>query len=271
MKHPPIIAVPELGGASVTSPALPGQSPRGAEYTVYCHGDRPYFAEVPYFLWGPVDYASSGDARRPTDRDWRDLSVVNRETGAILEVAPVPQSGGRIVLAVRAVDPVLALRAAYFLTWRTDGQTTIGEDSPLETHVELAAQLGDWDYKTALARSVRVRKEFGRAELMPFDDGSFWPSWKWVGVPAVARTRVGRWIMDAVLRKDPRAVYLCVEWLRRGTASQAQTDALCYALGRFTGLDFPLPGNWITWYSTEGAPRYPRPDFNTWWAELDHD
>src|SRR5579859_899103 len=252
-------------------PAGPARPPRATEFVVRCHGDRPYFAEVPYFLWGPADYASSGDARHPTDREWRELSLVNRATGAPVEIGPAPGAGRRVILALRALDPTLAVRAAYFLTWRTDGQTTSGGDAPLETYTDMAARLEGWDHPAAIARSVRVRRSFGRAELLPFDDMTFWPSWKWIGVPPVARTRVGRWIMDSVLRKDPRAVYLCIEWLRRGTSSPVQTDALRYALHHLTGREFPLAAEWIAWYAREGLAAYPKPDFAAWWADVEHE
>src|SRR5206468_6596115 len=97
------------------------------------------------------------------DREWHDLGLVNRATGASVEITPAPGSGRRVILAVRAVDPVVALRAAYFFTWRTDGQTSPAPGASRETHVELAARLGNWDYQAAIARSVRVRQTFGRA------------------------------------------------------------------------------------------------------------
>jgi hypothetical protein len=31
---------------------------------------RPFFAEVPYYLWGQVNYDSEGDCKSPTDREW---------------------------------------------------------------------------------------------------------------------------------------------------------------------------------------------------------
>lgn len=250
---------------------IPGL-PRTTELVVNCHTDRPYFAEVPYFLWGAVDYTSTGDARFPSDREWRELTLIRRDTEALVEITPQPGAGRRVRLAVRALDSTLALRTAYFLTWRTDGQTTLGPDQPLQAHTDLAARLGDWDYEAAIARSVRVRKVFGRAELLPFDDMSFWPSWKWVGVPAIARNRVGRWIMDSVLRRDPRAVYLCVQWLHQGDALPPKTaDALVYALARLTGEDHGDAPGWLAWYAAQGATRYPKPDFARWWAGVEHE
>ena len=249
----------------------PAPSPGVPEYLVHCHGDRPYFAELPYYLWGAAKYASSGDAHYPTDREWHELGLVNRETGAILEVAPVPGTGRRVILAVRAPDPAVALRAAYFLTWRTDGQTTPRGATVVGTYRDLAPQITGWDLGAAIARSMRVRKTFGRAELLPFDDLAFWPSWKWIGVPPVARKRVGRWIMDSVLRRDARAVYLCIEWLRRGAAQPIQTAALLYALQYFTGRELATAAEWLAWYDRDGAAAYPRPDFATWWLDVEHE
>ena len=40
-------------------------------YLVHCAAACPYFAEVPAFCWGNVDYGFETDARTPTDREWR--------------------------------------------------------------------------------------------------------------------------------------------------------------------------------------------------------
>lgn len=47
---------------------------------------RPYFAEVPYYLWGQVNYDSEGDCKSPTDRKWTWLELTNRETRERLEI-----------------------------------------------------------------------------------------------------------------------------------------------------------------------------------------
>ena len=36
-------------------------------YLVHCAAACPYFAEVPAFCWGNVDYGFETDARTPTD------------------------------------------------------------------------------------------------------------------------------------------------------------------------------------------------------------
>ena len=47
---------------------------------------RPFFAEVPYYLWGQVNYDSEGDCESPTDRDWTWLALRKRETKERLEI-----------------------------------------------------------------------------------------------------------------------------------------------------------------------------------------
>ena len=80
---------------------------------------------------------------------------------------------------------------------------------------------------------------------------------------------MGRWIMDAVLRNDARAVEPCVRWLRAGTASQTQSAALRYALGRLTGLTRASDADWIAWYHRGGGSAlYPEPDFDRWARDL---
>lgn len=130
--------------------------------------------------------------------------------------------------------------------------------------------LRDWDHEKAAARAARVREEFERPELRPFDVGHlFWGSWKWVGWFATEFTWVGRWIMHSVVANDARAVYLCVEWLRNGTVAEEQSQALRYALSRLTGRSFATDKAWVDWYDRDGgAQQYPEPDFDQWHADL---
>ncbi len=41
---------------------------------------RPFFAELPYYVWGRVNYDSEGDCKNPLDRDWTWMDLANRET-----------------------------------------------------------------------------------------------------------------------------------------------------------------------------------------------
>jgi hypothetical protein len=216
---------------------------------------RPFFAEVPYYLWGEVNYDSEGDCKSPTDRNWTWLELTNRKTRERLMIA---ERDG--TWEVTGEDP-LAARAAFFLVSRSGGEWI--DAAP-------TGQLQNWDHGRAIARADRVRAEFERPELRPFDAGHmFWGSWKWVGGFATDFTWVGRWIMHSVVTNDPRAVELCVYWLREGTVSPRQSEALRYALNRLTNLSFATDKEWVEWYDTGGgAEKYPKPDFEKWHTDL---
>ena len=55
-------------------------------YELEIKSPRPYFAEIPYYLWGAVNYDSEGDCKYPTDTDWTWLELTNRETDEFLEI-----------------------------------------------------------------------------------------------------------------------------------------------------------------------------------------
>jgi hypothetical protein len=73
---------------------------------------RPYFAEIPYYLWGQVNYDSEGNCKSPTDRTWTWLDLTNRETREHLAITSQADSW-----EVSGQDP-LAVRAALFLASR---------------------------------------------------------------------------------------------------------------------------------------------------------
>jgi hypothetical protein len=148
------------------------------------------------------------------------------------------------------------LKTRCFLLDRTLGITAI--ETP-----------GNWDHARAMNRTKLVAQEFQREELKPFDSHLFWGSWKWIGWFATDFTWVGRWIMHSVVRKDARAVNLCIEWLRDGTVNDQQSSALRYTLNRLTGESFKQDHRWLEWYDKAGGcEQYPEPDFNEWYAEL---
>jgi hypothetical protein len=202
-----------------------------------------------------VNYDSEGDCKSPTDRNWKLLDLTNRETREHLEIASQGDTW-----EVTGEDP-LAARAAIFLASRCGGEWL--SQFPSE-------QTQGWDHESAVARAARVRGEFERPELRPFDVGHwFWGSWKWVGWFATEFTWVGRWIMHSVVTNDPRAVNLCIEWLRSGTVAEQQSRALRYALNRLTGRSFTTNGQWVDWYDKGGGSgQYPEPDFQQWYADL---
>jgi hypothetical protein len=194
---------------------------------------RPFFAEVPYYLWGQVNYDSEGDCKSPTDRNWTWLELTNRETRERLEITSQADAW-----EVSGEDPSAA-RAALFLASRCGGQWI----SPPPSE-----QLQGWDHCGAIARAARVQAEFERPELRPFNAGHlFWGSWKWIGWFATQFTWVGRWIMHSVVTNDPRAVYLCIDWLRHGTVAEQQSQALRYALSRLTGHYFAADKECVEW------------------------
>jgi hypothetical protein len=157
-------------------------------------------------------------------------------------------------------DPLTA-RAAHFLASRCHAEW-LGP-APVE-------QLQGWDHDLAAARATRVREEFERPELRPFDVGHwFWGSWKWVGGFATEFSWIGRWIMHSVVTRDTRAVNLCADVLQQGTVGEQQSQALRYSLSRLTGRSFATDREWVDWYFAGGGiQQYPEPDFKQWHADL---
>lgn len=127
-----------------------------------------------------------------------------------------------------------------------------------------------WDHEQAMARASCVARTFENELLAPFAIGHlFWGSWKWIGWFATDFTWVGRWIMDALIRNDSRAVILCIDWLREGTRGESQSAALRYALEKLTGLAFASDQEWVYWYDVSGgAASFPEPDMHAWFADL---
>jgi hypothetical protein len=218
---------------------------------------RPYFAEVPYYLWGEVNYDSEGDCKKPTDRNWTWLRLERRDTGETVEI-----SGNREQWEIDGPDPAAA-RGALFLAERCGASV----------RAETARAVADWNHAVALSRAARVAREFEQPDLAPFDTRLFWGSWKWIGWFATEFTWVGRWIMHSVVRKDPRAVSLCIDWLKQGTVSEVQSAALRHALSVLTGARFDSDEAWLRWYHggllAQGQKaQYPEPNFDSWLADL---
>lgn len=217
---------------------------------------RPFFAEIPYYLWGQVNYDSEGNCDHPTDRKWTELWLENRMTNEVLEI-----SGEGTAWSIEG-DKALSARAELFLT----------ERSGPEEAIRLGA-LNDGFHHQGLRRANAVANEFRAKELQPFDSHLFWGSWKWIGWFATHFTSTGRWIMHAAVRKDPRAVFLCIDWLKRGTYSPEQSAALRTALGQLTGVTHETDRAWIKWYegglfSRGQKARFPEPEIEPWLAEM---
>ncbi len=217
---------------------------------------RPYFAEVPYYLWGEVNYESDGNCRRPTDQQWTLLDLVNRISHERVTIKGVSSD-----FTVESDNSELMARTALLLVERSGA--TISNEDPKR-------HMGGWSHAEALTRTRTIRAEFPRKELQPFDSHLFWGSWKWVGWFGTEFTWVGRWIMNSMLTHDTRAVKFCIEWLRQGTVHKDQSAALCYALATLTDLSFRFDADWVKWYDAQGQQKYPEPDLQRWLEELKH-
>ena len=224
-------------------------------YKIRISGKLPYFAELPYYLWGQVNYDSEGDCQRPADRNWTWLYLRNRNHSEYIEVNY--ENG---LVTVNSINPDAA-RSALFLIKRSDGEIVQGQ---------VDSYIGDWDHEAGMNRAAQVEIEFQNPDIKPFDVGHwFWGSWKWIGWFGTEFTWVGRWIIHSVSRRDTRAVNLVVEWLKAGTVSEEQSKALRYALKVLTGQDFQNDRKWINWYyDGQGIKDFPEPDFDKWYKEL---
>ena len=228
-----------------------------AKYRLQLDQPRPFFAEMPYYLWGQVDYDSEGDCKRPTDRQWTWMSLQHRGRREVIEV-----KGADGAWLIEGNDET-AGRLTLFLAKRC-GATA--DPAPAESW-------NSWDHTAALVRASRVASEFEQPVLTPFDSHLFWGSWKWIGWYATEYTWVGRWIMHSLVRKDPRAIPLCIDWLKGPPRFPEQESALCYAVQRLSGEPARGGTEWVRWYDggwlSKGAKRmYPEPDFDSWLAEM---
>jgi len=225
-----------------------------AEFRLRITNLRPYFAELPCYAWGGrVDYDSAGDCRNRFDRRWTWCSVTHRVTGERFDV-----TSEKDVWTVSGDEPEVS-RIAFFLHDRCSAVWLPPISPPM---------IADWNHRQAVARASLVALQFENDLLAPFAfDDMFLGSWKWID--GTEFIWVGRWIMDAVIRNDPRAVNLCVYLLRGGPCSKSQSAALRYALSRLTGHAYATDKEWIHWYDKAGGSAgFPGPDINAWFADL---
>lgn len=207
-----------------------------AEYKLRITNDRPFFAELPYYVWGQVNYDSEGDCKTPLDRNWTWMELTHRETDEHLDIVSDGDEW-----TILGPDPAAA-RIALFMQQRCNA--IILGASP-------KAQLENWSHKEAAERATKIATAFQNHLLTPFADGHmFWGSWKWIGWFGTEFTWVGRWIMDSVVRKDSRAVNLCIEWLRGGTFNES---ILRYALEQLTEQSYATDSEWVQWYDSVGS------------------
>jgi hypothetical protein len=119
-----------------------------AEYTLHTTQPRPYFAELPYYAWGQVNYDSEGDCKTPLDRNWTWIELTHRDTDEHVEV-----SSNGTKWTVSGDDPA-AKRIAQFLKDRCAADSIT--PNPI---------LDDWDAASANERAARVAAEFEKAHF----------------------------------------------------------------------------------------------------------
>lgn len=209
---------------------------------------RPYFAELPYYLWGEINYDSDGDCKNPTDQNWTELYLENRVTDETITI-----TGEGSSFKISSNDTDLIMKTELFFISRLNLNRTINPDIGHE-----------WSHSDAMNRTFKVKSVFDSSVLKPFDNMSFFGSWKWIGRFGTDFTCEGRWIMDGVLNKDSRVVSICADWLKAGTNNKVQSKALCYALNYLTGMDFSTESEWIDWYYKNGLKKFPKFDYNEW-------
>jgi len=222
---------------------------------------KPYFAEIPYAVWGDVNYESIGDCEFPTDSKWTLLRIYNRETDQIILIEDVNNE-----LIIQATDSQIAVQTALFLIERCDAKFLEGSLNQTE--------VGSWTYLKAKKNTERVRALFSNKDLKLFDSKLFWESWKWAGASTTDLTWSGRMIMNSINDHDPRGVSLCIDWLEDSPYYKAQKKALIYALKFLTGLTFETAQEWTDWYhgslgAEPGIKLYPIPDFEDWKRDIE--
>src|SRR5262245_24881079 len=113
-----------------------------ATYRLEPGKSRPYFAEVPYYLWGEVNYDSDGDCEKPRDRSWKELYLEHRGTRERVSIT-VDDDGAWLV---NGEDPA-ASRAALFLAHRCGARLRPGQTP---------AAGDDWNHDAAFERAAEV-------------------------------------------------------------------------------------------------------------------
>ena len=113
------------------------------KFRILIESPRPYFAEIPYALWGQVNYDSEGDCVQPTDQNWHEFELENRETGQRVFIL-----GQNKEFDIESKDPEIAARTCIYLLERCSGRILV--DDPQR-------QVGNWSFIEAQQRTARVR------------------------------------------------------------------------------------------------------------------
>ncbi|QKF94449.1 hypothetical protein QKU48_gp0991 [Fadolivirus algeromassiliense] len=144
----------------------------------------PYFASLPFYLWGYSNYDSDGDCKTPKDKEWSYLSVRNRENSDHFDIQ-IDES--RTTLTVQGDEKSVNKIQEFF------------SDNP---------------DAVSMKRVNVVNYCFEHPAVQKFNDNSFWGSWKWVGVEASELTYVGRWLMMDAMRHSNKGAWVAVSWCK---------------------------------------------------------
>lgn len=144
----------------------------------------PYFASLPYYLWGEINYDSDGDCNNPTDRAWSYLSVRNRIN-----------------------------KSKHFSVAVSDDKKTMTIDGDDESTNLVKEFFSDTPNKDGMKRVDVVNYCFNHPNVQKFDQGhAFWGSWKWVGTMASEFTHVGRLLMMDAMRHSDTGAFVALQW-----------------------------------------------------------
>src|SRR5438270_201485 len=93
-----------------------------AQFSFKLDRPRPFFAELPYYLWGQVNYDSEGDCKKPTDRHWTRMYLKHRGT---LEVIDIEQEAA-LCYAIQRLSGEPARSGREWVHWYEGDQFSMG-------------------------------------------------------------------------------------------------------------------------------------------------
>lgn len=122
------------------------------QYFIKEPGPRRAFGDYISFLWRDgEDCDTDGDAKSATDRDWTELTIINRANESE-RVDVDPCAMNPLTLVIRSQSSHLATRLAYALAVTTNGALSASLEGPAITPEVLKLQMGDFDLDEALRR-----------------------------------------------------------------------------------------------------------------------
>lgn len=133
---------------------------RSSSHTVYVRpsGPRPIYFTIAVFLWGEsVSIDSDGDCDHPTDQEWTELTISNRDTTARVDIDPVGKSP--LMLSISGVGQEDVYRAAFYVALTTGGECSTAKDGPYSSIESWREKLGSFDLEKALDRAARASSE----------------------------------------------------------------------------------------------------------------